>query len=100
MRLGIMAAGGDQRGRIVGIVQAAVGRGHSVAIFATGEGTRLLADASFTGLASLPGVSIAYCDQSARLEEVATAGLPASIRRGSQLDNAAMASEADKLIVL
>ena len=100
MRLGIMAAGGGGQGRIVGLVRAAVGRGHEVVIFATGGGTRLLADAAFTGLSRLPGVSMAYCDHSARLEGVATAGLPAAIRRGSQLDNAVMAAEADKLVVL
>lgn len=86
--------------RLAGITEAAVARGHVVRIFATDAGTRLLAEPRFAGLSALPGVSLDYCDQSARRHGGRPAGLPAAIRKGSQFENAVLVAESDKLVVL
>jgi len=49
---------------------------------------------------ALPGVSMSFCDHSVRIHGGRPAGLPEAIVSGSQLENAAMASESDKVLVL
>ncbi len=54
----------------------------------------------FTGLTSLPGVAMSFCDHSAQRLGVKTEGTPKTVTRGSQYNNAVMAHNADKVIVL
>ena len=86
--------------QVVGVTRAAQRKGHAVTIFATDEGTRLLAAPRFAALSALPGVSMSFCDHSVRIHGGRPAGLPEAIVSGSQLENAAMASESDKVLVL
>ena len=95
-----MVTTGRHLDQVVGIARAAQSKGHAVTIFATDEGTRLLADPRFAALSSLPGVAMSFCEHSARLHGGRPAGLPEAIVSGSQLENAAMASESDKILVL
>lgn len=100
MKLGIMVTTDRHLDLLRGITQAALARGHSVAIFATDEGTKLIADSSFYSLSDLPGVTMGYCDHSAQHYGDRPAGLPAAVASGSQFENAIMNSESDKVIVL
>ena len=86
--------------QIRGITQAALGKGHSVEIFVTDEGVKLLANRQFSALSALPGVTMRYCDHSAQQFGGRPAGLPETIAPGSQFENAIMTSESDKVIVL
>ena len=100
MKIGILVASDRHLAQVCGITQAAVGKAHAVALFATDTGTKLLADHRFAALSALPGVTISYCDHSAQRYGGRPTGLPAAIRPGSQFDNAVMTSESDKLVVL
>ena len=100
MKLGIMVTTDRHLGQIRGITQAALAKGHSVAIFATDAGARLLANRQFSALSALPGVTMAYCDHSALRHGGRPAGLPAAVVSGSQFENAVMTTESDKVLVL
>lgn len=100
MKLGILVNTDTQRPAVVGITNAALGQGHTVAIFVMDGGTRLLSDPAFTALAGQAGVSMAFCDHSAQHLGTKPASLPGNISCGSQYDNATMNHEADRVIVL
>ena len=100
MKLGIMVTTDRHLDQIRGITQAALAKGHTVAIFATDEGAKLLANHQFSSLSALAGVTMNYCDHSALRYGGRPAGLPEAIAQGSQFENAIMNSESDKVIVL
>lgn len=100
MKLGIMVTSARHLDQVVGIARAAQRKGHAVTVFATDRGTRLLAEPRFAALSALPGVALSYCDLSAQRYGGRPAGLPEAVVSGSQLENAAMASESDRVIVL
>ena len=100
MKLGIMVTTDRHLRQIRGIAQAALSKGHTVAIFVTDEGTKLLANHTFCALSALPGVTMSYCDDSAQQFGGRPAGLPEAITSGSQFENATMVSESDKVVVL
>lgn len=100
MKLGMLINTAKHLGDIVGICRAALARNHQVSIFAMDEGTRLLENDAFVSLAELQGVSMSVCDHSARMIGVKTEGLPPKIVCASQLNNAMMNHNADRVIVL
>jgi len=100
MRLGIMVNTDRHLGQVCGITQAALTKGHRVGIFATDEGVKLLADQRFSALSALAGVTMSFCEHSARSLGGRPAGLPEAIASGSQFENAIMISESDKVIIL
>ena len=100
MKLGILVTTDRFLRQIRGITQAALSKGHTVSIFVTDEGVRLLANQQFSMLSALPGVTMSFCEQSAQCHGGRPAGLPAAIVSGSQFENAIMTSESDKLLVL
>ena len=100
MKLGIMVTTDRHLGQIRGITQAALAKGHTVAMFATDEGVKLLGDHRFSSLSALPGVTMSFCEHSTQQHGGRPAGLPEAIASGSQFENAIMTSESDKVIVL
>ena len=100
MKLGVMVITDRHLAQLCGLTRAALRKGHTVGIFVTDEGTRLLASREFSSVVALPGVAASYCDQSARRHGGRPAGLPETVVSGSQLQNAIMVSESDRLIVL
>ncbi len=100
MKLGILVTTDRHLDQIRGITEAALAKGHTVVIFATDAGTKLLADPRFSSLSCLSGVTMSYCDYSLQREGSQPVGVPKSIVPGSQYESAIMASESDKLIVL
>ncbi|HHK60512.1 MAG TPA: hypothetical protein ENJ73_02160 [Desulfobacterales bacterium] len=100
MKLGILVNSDRHLSAIVGLTRTAVARGHSVQIFAMDSGTRLLEEAAYRDLAALDGVSMSYCDHSAKELEVNTTAVPENIECSSQFSNAAMHHNADKVLVL
>ena len=99
-KLGLLVNSARHLEQIAGLTRAAIARGHSVAIFVMDEGTRLLGENPFAALADLDGVAVSVCEHSAKTFGVATGQLPASIRCGSQLNNAMMVHKADRVVVL
>ncbi|MEJ2685491.1 MAG: hypothetical protein P8Z71_13985 [Candidatus Sulfobium sp.] len=100
MKLGILVNTDKCFEDVVGITKEALLRGHEVSIFAMDAGTRFLEEPEYSGLCRLKSVRMAFCDHSAKQENVETASVPAEITRGSQFDNAVMSNESDVVIVL
>jgi len=100
MKLGILVNTDKHLDAITGITKSALSKGHTVLIFNMDDGTKLLGNPSFTALCKTQGVTMSYCDHSAKHANVSTEGLPSEIACGSQFDNANMNHEADRVIVL
>ena len=100
MKLGIFVNTSRHLDDVVGIVKAALAKGHEVVMFNMDDGTKLLGTPEFGELCKTKGVSMSFCDHSAKGLSVATEGLPAEIVCGSQYNNAVMNHDADRLIVL
>lgn len=100
MKLGILANTNKHLDQLVGIAEAAVGKGHEVTIFAMDEGTKLINEEKFKGLCQLDNVVISICRHSAEDRGVDTSCVSSEIVCGSQFNNAMMNNEADKVIVL
>jgi predicted peroxiredoxin len=100
MKLGIMVTTDRHLRQIRGITQAALAKGHTVVLFATDEGAKLVARRDFFSLSSLPGVAMSYCESSLHALGGRPANVPAAAASGSQFDNATMVAASDKVIVL
>ncbi len=100
MKLGILVNTDKHLDSIMGITRSALAKGNTVAIFSMDAGTKLLENPSFTALCKSNGVTMSFCDHSAKHINVSTEGIPSEIACGSQFDNANMNHEADKVIVL
>ena len=100
MKLGILLNTARHLDDVVGISRAALAKNHQVIIFAMDEGARLLENQALASLAGLEGVSVSVCDHSARNHGVNIESLSPNIVCGSQLQNAMMNHNADRVIVL
>ena len=100
MKLGIFVNTNRHLNHVVGIVKAALAKGHEVVMFNMDDGTKLLGTPEFAELCKTKGVTMSFCDHSAKGLNVTTEGLPAEIVCGSQYNNAVMNHDADRLIVL
>lgn len=100
MKLGILVNTDRHLDDVVGISRAALAKNHQVVIFAMDQGTRLLGNQVLAALAGNEGASLSVCDHSARMHGVNTAELSPNIICGSQLQNAMMNHNADRVIVL
>ena len=100
MKLGILVNADRHLEAITGMTRAALAKGHEVLLFAMDDGTRLLANPGYIALCKLPGVNMSFCQESATRKGVSFDTLPEAIAGGSQLQNAMMAQQADRMIVL
>ncbi len=100
MKLGILVNTNKHLEDILGITKSAVSKGHEVTLFNMDDGTKLLGNPSFTELCNTKGVTMSFCDHSAKNANISTEGIQKEIACGSQYDNAIMSHESDKLIVL
>lgn len=100
MKLGILINTARHLDDVIGITRAALAKQHQVIIFTMDEGTRLLGNELLVSLAGLDGVSLSLCDHSAQMCGVSTQGQTQKIVCGSQLNNAMMNHNADRVLVL
>lgn len=100
MKLGIFVNTNRHLDHVVGLVKAALSKGHEVIMFNMDDGTKLLGAPEFSELCKTKGVTLSYCDHSAKGLNVATEGLPPEMVCGSQYNNAVMNHKADKVIIL
>lgn len=100
MKLGIFVNTDRHLTDVVGLSKAAVSKGHEVIIFNMDDGTKLIGTPEFKELCKMKGVSLSFCDHSAKGIGVSTEGLPQEIVCGSQYNNAVMMHETDRVIVL
>lgn len=100
MKLGIFVNTDRHLADVVGLTKAAVAKGHEVIMFTMDDGTKLLHTPEFAELCKTKGVTMGFCDHSAKHMGVTSEGLSKEIVCGSQYNNAVMNHEADRLIVL
>ncbi|MBI4655004.1 MAG: hypothetical protein HY752_08465 [Nitrospirae bacterium] len=100
MKLGILINTDKHLCDALGIVKSALSKGHEVNIFNMDDGTRLLGNPAFTGLCRTKGVSMSFCDHSAKGLGISKEGIPQEVACGSQYNNALMVNGADRVIVL
>jgi len=100
MKLGILARSDNHLQHIIGLTNAAISAGHEVIIFTMDSGTRLLEIDEFGALARKGGVTVSFCDFNASGMGIVKELVPEEIVRGSQLNNAKMVHEADRVIRL
>ena len=100
MKLGIFVNTNRHLEHVVGLVKAALLKGHEVIMFNMDDGTKLLGTPEFGELCKTKGVTMSFCDHSAKGLNVTTEGLPPEIVCGSQYNNAVMNHNADKVIIL
>ncbi len=100
MKLGVLVNDNRHRDHLLGLVHAAVGRGHEVLIFAMDAGTRLIADPDVLNLCRLPGVTLSLCAHSAKTNGIDVDALGGNVCIGSQMQNALMHHHADRVVVL
>ncbi len=100
MKLGIFVNTNRHLAHVVGLVKAAVSKGHEVIVFNMDDGTKLVGTPEFKSLCTMQGVSMSFCDHNAKQLGIATEGLPEEIVCGSQYNNSVMVHDADRVIVL
>lgn len=100
MKLGILVNTDRHLDAVVGLARAAVGKGHEVIVFAMEDGTRLLGAPAYVAISALPAVTMGFCHESAARAGVSIEGLPDDVNCGSQLQNAMMVHNADRVVVL
>lgn len=100
MKLGIFVNTNRHLDHVVGLVKAALSKGHEVIMFNMDEGTKLLGTPEFAELCKMKGVALSFCDHSAKGLNVTSEGLPPEIVCGSQYNNAVMNHNADRVIIL
>lgn len=100
MKLGILVNTDRHLEAVTGVTRAALAKGHEVRLFAMDDGARLLASPAYTALSDLPGVNMSFCHESAKRRNVSFEKLPQAIVCGSQLQNAMMVQQADRVVVL
>lgn len=100
MKLGIFVNTNKNLEAVLGITKAALAKGHTVALFNMDDGTKLVGTPAYTELCKMKGVTVGFCDHSAKHMGVTSEGFPKEIVCGSQYNNAVMQHEADRVIVL
>jgi len=100
MKLGIFVNTDKNMDAVQGITKAALAKGHEVILFNMDTGTKLIHTPAFAELSKTKGVTVSFCDHSAKHLGVSGEGLPKEIISGSQYNNAVMQHDADKVIVL
>jgi predicted peroxiredoxin len=100
MKLGILVNTDKNVESVTGITKAALAKGHEVIVFNMDTGTKVLGNKSFSELCKTEGVTMSFCDHSAKHVGIANEGLPKEIVCGSQYNNAILNHDADRVIVL
>lgn len=100
MKLGIFVNTDRHLADVVGLVKAALAKGHEAILFNMDDGTKLLHTPEFAELCKTKGVTMSFCDHSAKHMGITSEGLSKEIVCGSQYNNAVMHHDADRVIVL
>jgi hypothetical protein len=72
----------------------------TVDIFVMDDGVKLLCETVFSGLCSVEGIQMSFCDHSTEQLDCKPKDLPRGIVCGSQYDNTLMSHASDRIIVI
>jgi hypothetical protein len=98
MQLGIVATHPEAEPHLVGLASAASARGWVCRCFLTDRGVLLLNSPRVLDLARAGQVRVDVCEHS--WEQYGAGGPPAGVAMGSQYQNAELAHQCDRVIVL
>ncbi len=98
MKLGFFVLNEINKEALLGLTQGAKNRGWEVRWFINDFGTLLLEDPEV--LAFAEKVAISFCEYSAKKLKVPIDNLPKKIKKGTQLNNAILHQQCDKVILL
>lgn len=100
MKLGILVSTDRHLTDLIGLVKAALSKKYEVDIFFMDNGIRLCSSPAIARLCGQKGITLSYCNYNAQKLFIDNDQLPDNISCGSQYNNALMAHEADRVIVL
>ncbi len=100
MELGILVNTSENLKHVIGLIEAALKKGHSARLFVMDEGTRLLETSRFTDLSNHEKVTMSFCEYNALQLGINLENLNTKIKKGNQLHNAIMCWKSDKILVL
>ena len=100
MKLGILVNTDRHIQQLSSITRAALLKGHEVSVFVMDRAVHLLDSGEIAELSALEGVSVGYCNYNSMSENICIADLPVAVNCGSQLDNAIMMRDSDRVITL
>jgi predicted peroxiredoxin len=99
MKLGIIITRDAFADRIVEIAKAAVKKGHSVSIFMTDDGVKLVRNNEIADLRNLKNTDVSLCDFSLRGRNIDEGEVPDGITAGTQYQNSLIHNECDKVLI-
>jgi hypothetical protein len=100
MELGILVNTSKSLKHVIGLIGAALKKGHSARLFVMDEGTRLLENSEFTVLADHEKVTMSFCEYNAVQLGINLENMNTKIKKGNQMHNAVMCWKSDKVLVL
>lgn len=100
MKLGIHVNSDNHFKELLSIARAAVDKGHSVSVFVMSGGIALLSEREMLELLETQGVGISFCEFNAAQSGINLDTIAGTIKPGSQLDNAIMVRDSDRVISL
>lgn len=98
MKLGLVASDESAGAHLLGLVRAAVARGWSCRCFLTDSGVRLLADPALLALSRSGALQLDACEHA--WSALALGPAPQGLKLRSQFQNAELARDCDRVIVL
>ncbi|VAW56136.1 hypothetical protein MNBD_GAMMA07-419 [hydrothermal vent metagenome] len=98
MVLGLLLITKGFQDDIIGLVNAAIEKDHSINIFMMDDGVYYCQNENIVTLIQSNKVNMSLCDRSCQLRDITTDMIPDGITEGSQLQNAMMHNSADRII--
>ncbi len=98
MKLGLLLITKGYKNDVLGLINSAVKKGHTVTVFMMDDGVYYSQDSDFVALTKSDNVSMSLCDRSCHLRAITADMIPEGIEEGSQLQNAMMYNSTDRVI--
>ena len=99
MVIGIIVTSDRYPQHVVGLVRAALNRGHRVRVFTTDEGVRLALYPDLVSLNEDTAMDLIYCLHSAKQRGLVDS-MPEGMQSGSQYNNAKLIQTSDRVITV
>ncbi len=100
MELGMLINTNHQIHHAIMLTKTALQKGHSVRMFIMDEGSYALENPELVSFCEDDNVKISFCEYNARQHKINLESIDRRIKRGTQLNNAIMCQQSDKILVL
>ncbi len=98
MNLGLLLITNGYKEDVIGIIKAGLNKGHKLSVFMMDEGVFYCQDEDIVTLNQSDNINMSLCDRSCHLRGITADMIPDGITEGSQLQNAMMHNNADRII--